>query len=191
VEFNDAIRAQLRSEQIRFSRLVELRYKSGTQRYWQGHTPFEDLAGTTWYPTWGIGEIEGLAQSTNGTAPEIRFTLSGIDPQLKKLAIRNTSEYFGRLVLIYWQFFAADWSPISTPRAITWGLMRSITSRRERVDEGTLSTLVLSAETPFDGRIRSRNGYLTDRDQKTRHPGDRMLEQVAGISAREVKFPDY
>lgn len=194
MDFNDQIKEQLRGERVQMSRLVEFRFRSGVQRYWPGQYEFVDTDGTRWYPTRGVGAVTGLAQSSNGSAPELKFELSGVTPEFNRKVLDpelGVPEYYGRLVRVFWQFWTQAWVPIMAPRAITWGLMRSIVSVREQTDEGTLSKLILTAETPFEGRVRSRNGYLTDTDQKARHRGDRILEQVAGNDAREIKFPIY
>jgi hypothetical protein len=191
VDFEPAILAQLRGEIVRVTRLAEFQFRSGTQRFHPGYGLYQDTDGRKWHPTMGIGSVSGISQSHNGSAPEIRFQLSGVDPDFIEKARGSVTDYYDRLCFVYWQFWDAQWAPIGKPKAFMWGLMKSLISSRTMGDKGTMSLLTLTAETPFEGRSRARNGYLTDRDQKTRHPGDQMLEQVAGIEAKEIRFPDY
>lgn len=198
MDIEDAAKAQLEGERIRVSRLAEFRFKSGVKRYWPGMAKYENPADLddygrmkTWEPTMGIGNVTGIAQSHNASAPELQFELSGVDPAFIEKALGAVSEYFGQVVIIYWQFWTPEWEPIGIPKALTWGLMRSLISKRTATEAGTGSSIILTAETPFEGRSRAPGAYLTDRDQKTRHPGDRMLEQVAGLEAREIRWPDF
>lgn len=191
MDFSEAIQAQLRGERIRVSRIAEFQFKSGTKRYWPGTDRFEDANGTVWEPTMGLGNVTGIAQSHNASAPELQFELSGVDPAFMAKALGAVSDYFGRACTIYWQFWTETWLPLGTPKALTWGLMRSLISKRTATENGTGAAIILTAETPFEGRSRASGAYLTDRDQKTRHPGDRMLEQVAGLEAKQIRWPDF
>jgi hypothetical protein len=190
VDFSVAIRKQLSGEIVRVSHLAEFEFKSGTIRLWGGHFVF-DSGGKKWHPTMGIGQVTGIAQSTNGTAPEIRFELSGVDHGFISKAQGSVNEYYNRIVTVYWQFWDENWQVLGVPRAITWGLMRSIISNRKALENGTAASLTLTAETPFEGRARARHSYVTDRDQQTRHPGDLICSRIAGIEAREVTFPAF
>ncbi len=190
MDFSEAVEAQLRGERIRCSRLVEFRFKSGVQRWWPGHNIYEQPNGTKWLPTMGIGAVTGMAQSHNGTAPELRFELSGVDPEFIQRALGSSADYYDQLCFVYWQFWDETWAPLGQPKAIIWGLMRSLISKRQSTGTGTMSSLILTAETPFEGRARARNAYLTDRDQRTRHPGDAILGQIAGTEAKEITWPE-
>lgn len=190
MEFSEAIEAQLRGEIVRVSRLAEFRFKSGTQRWWPGNFPYRDVNGVEWLPTMGVGQVTGMAQSFNGTAPELRFELSGVDPAFIQKALGSSADYYDQLCFVYWQFWDENWAPLGTPKAIVWGMMRSLISKRTGTPGGVASSLILTAETPFEGRSRARNAYLTSTDQKARHPGDRILDQMAGMEAKEITWPN-
>ena len=191
MRFSQAIERQLAGEIVRVSRFAEFRFKSETLRLWPGQFTYVDGSGKRWQPTQGIGQVTGIAQALNGTAPELRFEMSGVDAEFVARARGSANEYYGRLAIIYFQFFGAAGEPLGDPEVFTWGLMRSLIFARQAVDGGTLATLTLTAESPFDGRARARNSYLTDRDQKTRHPGDRMCERIAGIESKSINWPAF
>lgn len=202
MEFSEQIKAQLDGEIVRMTRMVEMNFKSGAQRYHQGHNRFKakNAKGNTvtWEPTMGLGTVTGLEQASNGAAPEMRIEMSGVDPAIVAMASGASSEFYGRLVTVYWQFWAVpkngladDWIALGDPVVIMWGLMRSIVSGRKSTEKGVMSILTLTAETPFEGRARARNSYLTDLDQKARYPSDQMLERVAGLETREIKWPVF
>lgn len=197
MDFSEAIEAQLDGTIIHCTRMVEFNFASGIQRWHPGHNIYEnptDLDGQgnpkKWLPTFGIGAVTGLAQSYNGTAPELKFELSGVDPAFIQKALGAVTEYYDRLCTVYWQFWNDEWSPLGKPKAISWGMMRSLISKRASTEGGVVSSIILTAETPFEGRARARNAYLTDRDQRTRHPGDLILGQIAGMEAKEITWPE-
>jgi hypothetical protein len=191
MDFSEAVAAQLDGQTIRVARMVEFQFASGTQRYWPGEWTLTANDGTVWSPTMGVGAVTGLRQSFNGTAPQLKFQVSGVDADFIAAARAEVAEYYGRLVRVFWQFFDSAWAPLDTPVVITWGLMRSIEVSRQAQEKGFLRLVTLTGEVPFDGRARAPNAFLTDTAQKDRHPGDRMVERVAGIEAKLIEFPSF
>lgn len=193
MDFAEPIQRQLDGEVVRVSRLVELGFKSGVQRYWPGEFTLV-AGGKGWRPTIGLGQITGLSQAIDGEAPELKLSLSGVDETFAEKALGSVDDYYGRVVSIYWQFFDEGWQPIGSLVPITWALMRSFVIDRKSTDQGFIRIATLTAETPFAGRARAPNGQLTDTDQKARHPKpvpDRMCERVAGLEARQIIWPRF
>jgi hypothetical protein len=191
MRFAQAIERQLAGEIVRVSRFAEFRFRSETLYLWPGQFPFVDVNGRRWMPTQGIGQVTGIAQALNGSAPELRFELSGVDREFIARAQGAASEYYGRLAIIHYQFFGEAGEPLDEPQVFTWGLMRSLIFTRQAVEGGTMAVVTLTAESPFDGRARARNSYLTDRDQKTRNPGDQICERIAGIESKSINWPAF
>lgn len=191
MEFSRLQRRLLQGEKINLARMAEFHFASGVQRYWPGHTEFTDLEGNRWYPTMGMGAVTGIRQSHNGTAPELKFELSGIDRRFMRIARSAGDEYYNRLVRVMWQFFDDDWNLLGNPLVMTWGLMKTMSSKRQTDEETQLQSLVLTAESPFEGRARARNSYLTDTDQRRRSPGDAICSRLAGIETKLITFPAF
>lgn len=191
MKFGQYITAQIDGEIVNLFRLAEFQFKSRTLRLWPGQYEFVDGEGRRWQPTYGIGQVTGIAQSFNGTAPELQFEMSGVDPEMVRLARDSVDEYYNRIVRVMLQFVNDNGDPLSDPFTFTWGLMRSLISRREPTDNGIISILGITAESPFDGRSRARNSYLSDRDQQTRSPGDLICSRIAGIEAKEIVWPAF
>lgn len=196
-DFEAVITAQLTGQTVRAELLVEFHFLSGITRVWNGfgRLPTLDPAGGTgtveWLGLMGFGGITGLKQPLNGTAPEMKLTLSGVDPSFAAKAKAEASEYFLRPVKIYLVFFDADWQPISRPRLFLWARMYTLVPKREPNEGGgSVRSVTITAESPFAGRRRPRFGFLTDNDQQLRYPGDRGAERVAGIEAKNISFPD-
>lgn len=191
MEFSERQKKLLLGEKINLARLAEFNFKSGIQRYWPGHVPLYDQSGTLWNPTMGVGAVTGIRQSYNGTAPELKFELSGVDRRFMRIALASGDEYYNRLVRVLWQFFDKDWTTIGPPIVMTWGLMKTMTSKRETEEMVQRQSLVLSGESPFEGRARARNSYLTDTDQRRRSPGDEICSRIAGIETKLITFPAF
>lgn len=191
MELDKAIEAQLAGEIVRAHRMVEFHFRSGVTRLWPGTFVLVDGNGRKWHPTMGLSRVTGIQQALQGTAPELRCELSGVDSDFVDKVRGKAEEYEGRLVRVLWQFYTDTGDPIDEPIVITWGIMRSLTFSAQSTPVGRRYVVTLNAEGPFEGRARARNSYLTDTDQKMRSPGDAICERIAGIEAREVLFPSF
>lgn len=182
--FPETIQASLNGATIRASLLVFFDFKTAPMRVWQG---FGDLSagGFTWKGIGDLGSVSGLESALGGTAPTTTFTLSGVKPETIATGLAAKDEVKGRRVTVFIQFFDADWQTYDSPYALYSGLMdqmRIIRRASERVVEVT-------AESLFARRAMPPWGYLTDRDQNKRHPGDRGLEQVPAMANKSVYWP--
>lgn len=192
MNFSSAIAAQLAGRVVRVDALVEFRFASQTIRLWNRFGPLPTLDGKTWQGIAGIGQIEGLSQSINGVAPTQTFTVSGVDARFADLARGDRAEYYRLPVVTFLQFFdttiEGDWQPLDNPFAISLRQMDTVQLKRAQGDDGPVYTVSITAETPFTTRRRPAFGYLTDRDQQQRFPGDLGLNQVAGIDGKPITW---
>lgn len=191
MDFSATIKAQLAGERVRVDALVEFSFVSQTIRLWNGSGTLPTADGKSWEGIAGIGRIDGLEQSVDGTAPEQTFTLSGVDARFAALAKGSADEYYRRPVAVYLQFFDDDWQTLDNPFAISLRHMERLKATRTQSDEGFVYTVSITAETPFTTRRRPPFSYYTDRDQQLRFPGDRGCEEVAGIDGKKIIWPDY
>lgn len=190
--FPQAISAQLAGQVVRRATLVEFDFVTEPVRVWDGSRKLITNDDREWKGAYGLGTIEGVQQAINGAAPELVFTTSGVDATFMQKAKAEAGEYVNRAVRIFAQFFDEDWNPLDLPFALSWGIMRSLTTRRQYGEQGFVRTVQLRAETPFGNtKRRPRFAYCTDRDQQLRYPGDTGMSRVAGIEVKQVKFPDY
>lgn len=191
MQFSNAARVQLAGNLVRVDVLAELQFASGTIRLWNGFGPLQTLDGKSWQGTAAMGDISGLSQSLNGSAPPLTVSLSGVDSTFALKAKSEAAEYFNRPLVVYLQFFDEDWQCLDNPYGLTMARMTNITSKMEEGPDGKIYTVSLTAETPFAVRRRPKFGYLTDRDQQLRFPGDRGLERVAGIDNKNITWPVF
>jgi len=191
MNFSAAVKEQMEGRLVRLDYLVEFRFASSTVRLWNGFGPLGTQDSKVWEGLAGLGSLTGLQQAINGTAPEQTLTLSGVDARFASIARGEREEYYGRAVLVYLQFFDEAWQTLDSPYAVSMRLMDRLTQTMAQGEDGPVYTVSVSAETPFVTRRRPGFGYLTDRDQQQRYPGDRGLERVAGIDQKTIIFPDY
>jgi hypothetical protein len=191
MDFSEAAQAQMRGDIVRAALLVEFRFVSGTVRLWEGSGRLRTRDGNLWDGTAGMGEVSGLGQSVNGSAPSLVLSLSGVDAEFAAKAKGESADYYNRAVVVYLQFFADDWSCLDNPYPITLARMMNLTASKKTDDKGPVYTVAVTAETPFATRRRPKYGFWTDTDQRQRFPGDRGLERVAGIDQKNITFPDF
>lgn len=191
MDFEPAIQEQLAGRLVRCDALVEFRFVSETVRVWNGFGPLQTIDGRVWSGLAEMGRISGLAQAINGKAPAQSFTLSGVDSTFAAKARADSAEYENRPVLVYLQFFDEKWACLGAPVALSFRFMGQITASMSQGDNGPVYAVTITAETPFTNRRRPSHAYNTDRDQQSRHPGDRGMERAAGIDNKQITFPDY
>lgn len=189
--FSEAAKVQMAGGLVRAALGLEMHFASGIERLWEGFGPLTTNDGKTWKGTAALGSIEGISQSINGSAPEVRFRLSGVDAEFAVKAKAEAEEYVYRPAIVYIQFFDDDWQPLDNPYALTVVRMTGLEVSFDGSGDERVYEVAVNAETPFAVRRRAPFGYLTDRDQQLRHPGDKGLERVAGIDNKNITFPMF
>lgn len=191
MNFSEAAKVQMAGGIVRAALLLEMQFVSGTERLWEGFGPLPTLDGKTWKGTAALGSIDGISQSINGTAPEVMFRLSGVDASFALLAKAEAEEYLTQPAILFIQFFNEDWQCLDNPYALMMTRMTGLEVSFDGSGDNRVYEVAVTAETPFAVRRRPPFGYLTDRDQQLRHPGDRGLERVAGIDNKNITFPAF
>lgn len=191
MDFPETIKAQLAGRTVRKTRLLEMDFVSGRIGLWNGFGKLRTKDGKEWLGLGGLGSISGISSSIGGKAPELVFTLSGVDETFAAKAKGEAVEYYNRAAIVFDQFFDEEWGLLDLPYATSFGLMRKLTSSREASEEGFVRTVSISAEGPFAGKRRARFAYLTPQDQRNRHEGDAFADDTPGIDTRPITFPDY
>jgi len=189
--FPETTKAHLAGRSVRKARLLEMSFLSGTMGVWNGFGILETKDGKVWNGLQGFGKISGIASTMGGKAPELIFTLSGVDEEFAAKAKGEAVEYFNRAAVVYDQFFDEEWGLLDQPYAVSFGMMRKLTSTREASNDGFVRTVSISAESPFSAKKRAKFAYLTPQDQRNRHPGDAFADDTPGIDTRRITFPDF
>lgn len=191
MDFPETIKAHLAGRTVRKARLLEMDFVSAKMGLWNGFGLLDTKDGKVWNGLKGFGRISGIASTMGGKAPELIFTLSGVDDEFAAKAKGEATEYFNRGAIVYDQFFDDEWGLLDVPFAVSFGLMRKLTSTREASDGGFVRTVSISAESPFSAKKRAKFAYLTPQDQRNRHAGDAFADDTPGIDTRRITFPDF
>jgi hypothetical protein len=185
--------AALKGKVVRMDRLVEFHFRTETLYYWNGNTEL-DHAGHVWLPMYGAATDENLGLAGGATQSDsVTFTLNGLPGELLAAALAETVDVDQQPVILYMQLFTEDWQPSGPPAAVFWGFMQPPRVNRSTMDgvQGATQSIQLVAENAFFNRSRPAYGRLTDRDQQTRSPGDKIMQFTASLGAKTIRYPDY
>lgn len=155
-------------------------------RVWRGHGDF--FAGLqTWKGIGDFGDVGGLDQAINGTAPQVTLSLSGVTPTVAAAAKKSWTKARGRAVTIYLQFCSVDpFATLDDPCAIAILTMQGI---ELQASGPSTRTVIVHCENKFSARGVPVHGWLSDLDQQARFPGDRGLERIPILQNHVVTWP--
>lgn len=196
--FPETIAADLAGKKVQACFLVLFDFTSAPVRLWiGGNGRLRTNDGALWDGLGQIGAISGVEQAVNGDAPEMSFTLSGVDSAILRLARAEYSdEVKGRIVYVLVQFFGVEdpddpdnQRPLDLPYPIAAGrcLRPEFLTNRESGEKA----VTIKAESLFSLRSRPRYAMYTDADQQRRFPGDKGFEFVGTLINKVVTWPDY
>lgn len=195
--FPDTIAAALAGKRVDACLLVWFDFVSEPVRVLiGGNGQLRTNDGEVWNGLGQIGALSGVEQAVNGQAPEMTFTLSGIDSQILRLAREEFDiEAKGRIVYVLIQFFGVDdpedpdnQRPLDLPFPIA--AARVLTPEFVYGENGVRSA-TMRCESLFSLRSRPRYAMYTDSDQQKRFPGDFGFSFVGTLINKVVAWPDY
>lgn len=171
-----------------FGELYEVGFASGTAYYWDG---FGDLAAYT--HTWlGRGQLVQRSEIPFGVDDEagsITLTLSGVDDTIVSAVRAAESEFYGRPIVIWGQFF-------DEALALSGGRFQLFTGTMDVPSYGGEGSTDRHVSIPCEGEWSDRNGaefeFFSHGSQLRRYPGDLGLEYVYRYNAGvKRKWPQY
>jgi hypothetical protein len=191
VALSETISALLDGRTVRCAHLVELCFTTQARRLWNGSYKITTVDGHDWFGLRKLGSIEGLENEGDFQAQELKFTISGVDSRLLALAIsEDRSEYIGRHVKVFYQFFDSDWSLLDAPVARAAGIIDGFEVTRQPMEPaGTRRVITLTAQNIFYGRGSPPASFYTNTDQNIRFPGDRGLAYLSELQDTNIPFP--
>ena len=183
--FSESAAAALAGRTVRVATLVRLEFASQTMRVWTGFGALS-AGGHDW--SGEFGTISGIEVPHGSSAPVTTLGLSGVDPDLVAKALDASAEVKGRPATILLQFFDEAWQVLDAPYAVMSGVMDVMGIDRPDAQNCTISVKV---ERLLTRRVVPPFGMLSDRDQKSRFPGDRGLEQMIAMQNKSTQWPVY
>ncbi len=166
------VQAMSEGARVSVGRLFEFQFLSETLRFWDGVTDLTTLDGRVWQASGSVISVSGLEHRPNMGASPATFTMSGVQNELIAFAAGNQQQVVGRPCAVFLQFLNEDASPLDNPVAIWSGNMDTLSFNAGAGEQ----TITLSAESLFVTRTRAPYGYMTDRDQQARWPGDTGMQ---------------
>lgn len=198
--FPETIKVKLGGGIVEAAFLVLFDFASSPMRVWNGPGVLDTNDGNAWSGLGEIGSVTGVEQAVAGTAPEMTFTVSGIDPEIARIAMQDfASEARHRMARVYVQFFGTE-DPedvdnqrcLDNPYVIRTGRMMkpSVVFNRGEDDEPETAAVTVTAESRFTKRSRPRHSTYTDADQQARFPGDLGFQFVPSLLNKTVPWPE-
>ena len=190
--FSETVQAYLDRRTINAALLVFFDFRDSPVRLWQGFGTLTS-GGHDWQGSGELVGISGLEAAPGMTAGATTFTLSGVDRTIVTMAKAASDRVTGRECTVYIQFFEVAGNErgmqvgalLDSPTAIWTGEMDQISYEASGPSSRTIT---LTAENIWARRNRPPYGYYTDADQTARYPGDRGLEEIAGLASRQIRF---
>jgi hypothetical protein len=184
--FSQTIEAKLAGREVAAALLTYAQFRETPRRWWNGFGTVR-LGGEDWL---GVGEwvaIDGLEQPNGTVAPKTTLTLSGVDATIVQMARQASNRVKDRRITVYVNFWdLTDMIPLDQPYAIWSGKMDQMSYSAQGA---SMRSVKLTAESVWVNRKNPPYGFLTDRDQNSRHPGDRGLEQVVDLVQKTTRWP--
>lgn len=187
--FSDTIATVLAGRTVTLARLAELDFADGVFRAWEGgFGPLVTSDGKTWLGAGELGSISAIPSATGGAAPQVTLKLSGISSTLIGEIANSEANVKGRDATIYYQYFDSDWTPLDAPYSVFVGLMDVMTMKQLSSAEWNTE---LTLEGLFTKRGRPAWGFLSDRSQQGRYPGDLGLSQMSAMRLAQPWWPVF
>lgn len=194
--FTDEQIATLSATTVRCAFVVKFAFATSTVYAWNGNYDLT-IGANTYQPMYGMGAIDGLGYSADGSSESVTLTLSGLPEQegtdFLAAALDGTDEVSQRIVTISLALFDSDWQSVGAPLPLFYGFMQppKVTRTPATQTDGSVQTITVSAENIFFNRAKPPYGRNNDRDQQARSPGDKIFGFVASLVNKTVTYPDY
>lgn len=182
--FSETVQEMLEGRNVFTAMGVWFDFTSGEDRIWLGRGTFTARDGTVWSGLGELASIDGIQSSAGLSTEPITMTLSGVDTEILDLTRAQASEIRGRRCGVYILMFNETGQPIDEPYLIDLYLMdkASFTVSGETRE----MSITVTAEPLFSTKHVPKFSLMSDQDQQTRYPGDRIFERVALMSGRQT-----
>jgi hypothetical protein len=163
----------LASSSVRILTFCQLDFDSGIARFC---TAFQSVSwnGQTWLGTGNLIEIDPIEEKNDTQSVGLAITISGVPSGY--LSTAQNENYQGRRCQVWAAPLDTSYGIIEG-RLIYRGQMDTMT-----VQDGSPATIRIATENVLARLNRAPGGYYNDADQKSRYPGDLLLEGVSTLA---------
>ncbi|PPD10288.1 MAG: hypothetical protein CTY36_00405 [Methylocystis sp.] len=177
--FSDAAQLVLAGQRVGATLGVKMELASETLNLWLGHGRVRSNDGQEWEGLGQLGGISGLEFGALAATQPITLTLSGLDAGLANTAREQNSQMRGRRVSVFALLFDQSVQPIDLPYLCMLATIDHASMKRS----GDAYVLQVVAEPIFNTKHIPSLNLVTDADQQSRYPGDRIFERSAYVHA--------
>ncbi len=202
VDFSQTINAQIRGANVRLTALVELHFKSGISRLWQGAGTLE-IADQDWFGVGKLAAMSPMQSGPRGAVEEIELSLFGEAGLLARID-DDADESVGRECNIFLQFFDVrqtddagawvDWQALDQKIALFWGTMGPLGVKRQVESGGNPGVRVVSVvvQNILVNRQRPVWSFFSKEDQIARTgKQDDIFNSMQDLVEGTVKWPVF
>ncbi len=175
IVFSDAAQAILAGQRVAVAAAVKMELVSETLFLWLGNGRVRTNDGREWEGLGRLGGLDGLEFGAIAATQPITMRLSGLDTNLATAARDQYVEMRGRRVSVYALVFNERWQPIDMPYLTMITTIDSATVHRS----GDTWVLEVTAEPLFTSKHVPALNLVTNSDQVSRYPGDKIFERAS------------
>lgn len=186
ITLSATLQAELLKRVIRVSPLIKFDFLSGAQRYWLGKGNLV-TGGFTWQGVPVLVEIDFGRASINGSAENFSLRVSGVSATFLSMVSGAQTEFIGRAIEIWLQFFDDAWQPLDPPFQVRGGRMLGATYTATLENR----SVMLKCESKFTARGLPPLGYLSPNDMDARYPGNTSLNEMPTLQNKTAEWPYF
>lgn len=176
------LKAAISAEVVAPILLFEADFPDGMVRMWSGVGPIV-VDGETWQGLGGLISVEPSAESTDGAASELSVSVSGLDDDFFDPVM--VDGFQGRSARM---LFGALDTETGALLGDVYTLFEGTMEEDEVSDDGSSSTVRITASNGLADLLRPRQERYTHESQQALYPGDRGLEFVATMQDVDIKW---
>jgi hypothetical protein len=175
VVFSHAAQLVLAGQRVGVTIGVKMELEGSTENLWLGNGALRSNDGQEWKGLGELGGVSGLEFGALAATQPVTLTLSGLSAKLAEDARSDYAQMRGRRVSIYALLFDQNMQPIDLPYLCMLATIDHASLKRSS------DTFVLEvvAEPIFSTKHMPALNLVTDSDQQTRYPGDKIFDRAA------------
>lgn len=164
---------------------IKMSFADGDLNMWTGYGPFE-FNGEEYVGTGNVLGIDKVEEAADLRAIGINFTISGVPPELRSIALNASSNIQGGAVTMWWGLLWGEVIPelVHEPYQIFKGRMDIMVIK----DTGAECTIQLSAESVLIDLERPRKRLYTPEDQAIEYSGDTFFNFVVSLQDKSIEW---
>lgn len=182
--FSETVQQMVAGRNVHVALGVWFDFASGEERMWLGRGTVTTADSAEWRGLGQLAAIEGLHGSPTMATDPITLTLSGVDLELLELTRSQASEIRNRKCGVYILSFDENFRPLDRPFLVELYLMDKASFSVD--GENRQMRISVTAEPLFSTKNVARYAMMTDQDQQSKYPGDKIFERVQLLSGRQT-----